>query len=61
MKREIFVLYLWQERLDQQRLEWRGQITMIETGEVRFFHDSSTLYQVMLLMLSAAHQIDKDN
>jgi hypothetical protein len=51
MKRKIFVLHLWWETLDQEQAEWRGRITKIETGEVRFFHNSATLYRVLLLML----------
>jgi hypothetical protein len=56
MKRQLFVMHLWRESLDQQQTEWRGRITRIETGEVRFFHNSATLYRVLLLMLPDAQE-----
>jgi hypothetical protein len=51
MKKNIFVLYLWREQLDRKQVEWRGRIVRIPTGEVRFFRDSATLYQALLMML----------
>jgi hypothetical protein len=56
MERKIFVLHLWREQIDHEQMEWRGRITKIETGEVRFFHDSATMYQALRLMLSDAQK-----
>lgn len=61
MKRKIFVLHLWREQLDQDRVVWRGRITKVETGEVRFFRDSASFYRVLLLMLSDAQEQDENN
>ena len=33
----LFVLRLWQEPLDEQRSEWRGEIKNVSSGEVRYF------------------------
>ena len=33
----IFTLRLWQEPLDHDRSEWRGEVKNLSTGEVRYF------------------------
>jgi hypothetical protein len=42
--------------MDKEQVEWRGRITRIETGEVRFFHNSATLFRVIFLMLPDAQE-----
>ncbi len=47
----LFVLRLWQEPLDEQRSEWRGEIKNISSGEVRYFRrweEIATLVPEML-------------
>ena len=51
MERHLFVLHVWAEALDQQHSEWRGRITYLDSGEVRFFRDPASLYQTLLRML----------
>jgi predicted small metal-binding protein len=51
MKRHLFILHLWSEAMDSHRLEWRGRLTYVESGEVRFFRGRATLYQMLLQML----------
>lgn len=51
MERHLFVLHLWSETVASHQLEWRGRIEHLDSGEVRFFRDATTLYQVLLGML----------
>ena len=59
MEKQLFTLRLWQESLGQQRTEWRGQIKNLDSGEVRFFRNATTLYQALLLMLPEEESNDK--
>ncbi len=34
-----FILRLWQEPLGEDRLEWRGRVQEIASGETAFFRD----------------------
>lgn len=48
----LFTLRLWQEPLDNDRSEWRGEVKHLFTGEVRYFRrweEISTLVPEMLL------------
>ena len=59
MKRHLFVLHVWAEALDQQQSEWRGRITYLDSGEIRFFRDPASLHQTLLHMLPDEKGIDK--
>jgi hypothetical protein len=59
MKRHLFVLYVWQEPVDEQQKEWRGRIVYVDSGEVYFFRDPATLYQVLLQMMPGEQREDK--
>jgi hypothetical protein len=48
----LFFLRLWREELAQGHVEWRGQMTSLANGEVRYFRNPATLYNVLLTMLS---------
>jgi predicted small metal-binding protein len=58
MKRHLFVLHLWLEAMERKQLEWRGRISYVASGEVRFFRDPATLYQTLLQMLP---DVQRDN
>jgi hypothetical protein len=48
----LFFLRLWREELTQGEVEWRGQMTALASGEVRYFRSPATLYEVLLTMLA---------
>ena len=48
----LFLLRLWREELAQGEGEWRGQMTSLTNGEVRYFRSPETLYKILLTMLS---------
>jgi len=48
----LFLLRLWREELAQGQGEWRGQMTSLANGEVRYFRSPETLYKILLTMLS---------
>ena len=47
----LFLLRLWREELAQGQVEWRGQMTSLANGEVRYFRSPETLYKILLTML----------
>jgi hypothetical protein len=47
----LFLLRLWREDLAQGQGEWRGQMTSLANGEVRYFRSPETLYKILLTML----------
>jgi hypothetical protein len=48
----LFLLRLWREELAQGQDEWRGQMTSLANGEMRYFRSPETLYKILLTMLS---------
>ncbi len=50
----LFLLRLWREELTQGQGEWRGQMTSLANGEVRYFRSPETLYKILLTMLTNA-------
>lgn len=48
---ELFVLRLWREELGDDRQEWRGALTHVRSGEVRYFRDARTLQAMLWRML----------
>jgi hypothetical protein len=48
----LFLLRLWREELAPGQGEWRGQLTSLVNGEVRYFRSPETLYRILLAMLS---------
>jgi len=47
----LFTVRLWREDLGHGRLEWRGQVQHVLSGETRYFRDWATLVEVMTAML----------
>ena len=58
-EKHLFTLRVWQESLGEQRTEWRGRIKNLDSGEVRFFRNATTLYRVMLQMLPEEESNDR--
>lgn len=50
---ELFTLRMWQEQLDAEQSEWRGEIKNTRTGEVRYFRSAASLYDALQHLLSA--------
>jgi len=48
----LFLLRLWREELVPGQGEWRGQMSSLANGEVRYFRSPETLYKILLTMLS---------
>ena len=44
---QLFTLRLWCEALGDGRAEWRGQITHLGSGEVRYFRNAES-FQALL-------------
>jgi hypothetical protein len=47
----LFTVRLWAEDLGQGRVEWRGQVQHILSGEIHYFRDWAVLVDVLLMML----------
>jgi hypothetical protein len=43
----LFSLRLWCERLEDGRLEWRGRVQHVLSGERRYFRDPQALVEFM--------------
>jgi hypothetical protein len=40
---ELFTLRVWREDLGEGRVEWRGKVQHVMSGETRYFRDWQTL------------------
>ena len=40
---QLFILRIWQENLEEGRLEWRGKVQHMTSGEAHYFRDWSGL------------------
>ncbi len=49
---QLFLVRVWCEDLGQGRLEWRGRVQHIGSGEVRYFHDWLPLIACLQEMVS---------
>ena len=47
----LFTVRLWQEDLGHGRVEWRGQMQHVLSGQTHYFRDWATLAEVMAAML----------
>ena len=54
----IFTIRLWQEELDADHVEWRGEVKNIVSGEVRYFRDWETLALLLPRMLGERESQD---
>ena len=50
---QLFMLRMWREELGEGRVEWRGKVQHVTSGEVRYFRDWPTLIACLQEMLSA--------
>ena len=47
----LFTVRLWREDLGHGRLEWRGQVQHVLSGETRYFRDWAMLVEFVRAML----------
>ncbi len=47
----LFLVRVWQEDLGDGKIEWRGQVKHVMSGEVRYFRDWATLVEHLKGML----------
>ncbi len=50
----LFTLRLWQEQLDAERSEWRGEIKNLATAETRYFRTWAEIAMLVPAMLDDA-------
>lgn len=50
----MLTLRLWQEVIDAQHSEWRGEIKNVMTGEARYFRRWEELAEIVLSMLAGS-------
>ena len=50
---QLFMLRMWREELDEGRVEWRGKVQHVASGEVRYFRDWPALIAYLQEMLNA--------
>ena len=43
----LLTLRLWQEVLDEEKWEWRGEVKNTNTGELRYFRDWQVLVDLL--------------
>jgi hypothetical protein len=48
----MMTLRLWQEVIEPQQSEWRGEIKNLATGEVRYFRGWGEIAEIVANMLS---------
>jgi hypothetical protein len=51
---ELFTVRLWREDMDEGRIEWRGKVQHVLSGEVRYFRDWATLIAALQEMLGGS-------
>lgn len=47
----LFLIRIWSEDLSEDRLEWRGQVQHVTSGQSRYFRDWQTLVTYLQDML----------
>lgn len=40
---QLFMLRMWPDDVDNDQLDWHGSVQHVQSGEVRYFRDWSTL------------------
>jgi hypothetical protein len=48
----VMTLRFWQEVVEPQQSEWRGEIKNLATGEVRYFRGCGDIAEIVSTMLS---------
>lgn len=55
----LFTVRVWQEDLGEGQTEWRGQVRLVASGDVRYFREWSALVPLLVTMLAEA-SVDTD-
>lgn len=55
----LFTLRLWPEALGDGRIEWRGQVRHLPSGETRYFREWSALMAFVQDMLPKVSEISE--
>jgi hypothetical protein len=50
----LFTVRVWQEDLGEGRVEWRGKVQHVASGEAHYFRDWATLVAMMQKMLETS-------
>ncbi len=50
---QLFMLRMWPENVDEDRIEWRGKVQHVTSGEALYFRDWPALIACLQEMLSA--------
>ena len=50
----LFTVRVWQEDLGEGQTEWRGQVRLVISGDVRYFREWSALVPLLATMLAEA-------
>ena len=56
----LFTVRVWQEDLGEGQTEWRGQVLLVTSGDVRYFREWSALAPLLVTMLAEA-SVDRDS
>jgi hypothetical protein len=48
---QLFTIRMWPERVDANRVEWRGKVRHVPSGQTRYFRDWTTLEQFLKRVL----------
>lgn len=51
MRSHLLLLRVWPETVDEGKVEWRGRIQSLHSGEARYFRDAKTLYGALLRII----------
>lgn len=55
----IFTMRLWQEPLDAEKKEWRGEVKNLSTNEVRYFRQWDEIASLVVKMLREESESSK--
>ena len=51
---DLFTLRVWPEEIDDGRLEWRGTVQHVTSGEVHYFRDWDAMLAFLLGILESS-------
>lgn len=55
---QLFMLRVWPEELGEGRVEWRGKIRQVLSGETVYFHDWAVLMEFLKDTLELSMPLD---
>ena len=53
-KSHLFTLRLWREEVATGKIEWRGKVQQVSTGEAHYFREWEVLISLLIQMCSAS-------